>query len=37
MKKKIFALAVAAMAVLGAQAQNMIDGHEYVDFELIIW
>jgi hypothetical protein len=34
MKKKIFALAVAAMAVLGAQAQNMIDGHEYVDLGL---
>lgn len=34
MKKKIFALAVAAMAVLGAQAQNSINGHEYVDLGL---
>jgi len=34
MKKKIIALAVAAMAVLSAQAQNMIDGHEYVDLGL---
>ncbi len=34
MKKKIFALAVAAMAVLGAQAQNMVNGHEYVDLGL---
>ncbi|MBQ8059159.1 MAG: hypothetical protein IJ199_05005 [Prevotella sp.] len=34
MKKKFFALAVAAMAVLGAQAQNMVNGHEYVDLGL---
>lgn len=34
MKKKIFALAVAAMAVLGAQAQNTYLGHEYVDLGL---
>ena len=34
MKKKIFALAVAAMAVLGARAQNMVNGHEYVDLGL---
>ncbi|MBE6321818.1 MAG: hypothetical protein E7073_02195 [Bacteroidales bacterium] len=33
MKKKIFALAVAAMAVLGAQAQY-VNGHEYVDLGL---
>lgn len=34
MKKKIFALAVAAMAVLGALAQNSINGHGYVDLGL---
>ena len=34
MKKKIFALAVAAMAVVGALAQNSINGHEYVDLGL---
>ncbi len=34
MKKKIFALAVAAMAVLGAQAQNTYRGHEYVNLGL---
>lgn len=34
MKKKIFALAIAVMAVLGAQAQNSINGHEYVDLGL---
>ena len=34
MKKKIFALPVAAMAVLGAQAQNTYNGHEYVDLGL---
>lgn len=34
MKKKIFALAVAAMAVLGAQAQDTYRGHEYVDLGL---
>lgn len=33
MKKKIFALAVAAMAVLGAQAQY-VNGHKYVDLGL---
>ena len=33
MKKKIFALAVAVMAVLGAQAQY-VNGHEYVDLGL---
>lgn len=34
MKKKLFAFAVAAMAVMGAQAQNVIEGHEYVDLGL---
>lgn len=34
MKKKFFTFAVAAMAVLGAQAQNMVNGHEYVDLGL---
>lgn len=35
MKKKIFSLVVALMAIaLGAQAQNSINGHEFVDLGL---
>ena len=34
MKTRIFALTVAVMAVLGAKAQNMLGGHEYVDMGL---
>lgn len=34
MRKKLISLAVAAMAVVGALAQNSINGHEYVDLGL---